>query len=312
MVNYRSEATEEEKHEVFQNLKTTKSHKKKKKHSKDGNVENISSTENILNPKVSEASGSKTHESKKMKRKYDESVVIVDCKEEKPKKKKHKNLKENVESDKNEVPTAKEKPNESDVLAKENDSKKPANADVKQKRKARHAGREERKKEKAKKKELVANGTIPPETKTKNKKRKRKSKKNKKDKNSPESQANDTPRPKGDIPLEDASTAEYKAKEFLKAWNKDKTNWKFVKTRQNWLVHHLYNPEKINDKMFKVALKYLAGMKGHSREMTLEQAKSVLNVASGDATAKIYKKIVLSDEPGEIQLARAREVIQIL
>lgn len=75
----------------------------------------------------------------------------------------------------------------------------------------------------------------------KNKKRKRKSKKNKKDKNSTESQ----PRPKGDIPLEDASTAEYKAKEFLKAWNKDKTNWKFVKTRQNWLVHHLYNPEKV-------------------------------------------------------------------
>lgn len=79
----------------------------------------------------------------------------------------------------------------------------------------------------------------------KNKKRKRKSKKNKKDKNSTESQANNTPRPKGDIPLEDASTAEYKAKEFLKAWNKDKTNWKFVKTRQNWLVHHLYNPEKV-------------------------------------------------------------------
>lgn len=48
--------------------------------------------------------------------------------------------------------------------------------------------------------------------------------------------------------------------------------------------------------MFKVALKYLAGMKGYSREMTLEQAKSVLNVASGDATAKIYKKIVLSGD----------------
>lgn len=311
MVNYKSKATEEEKHEVFQSLKTTKSPKEKKIHSKDGNIENISSTENILNLKVSEESGSKNHKSEKNKRKYEESVVIVDCKEEKLKKKKHKYLKENVESDKNEVPAEKKKPNKLDVEGKENDSKKPANADGKKQRKARHTGREERKKEKAKKKELIANGTITPETKSK-KKRKRKSKKNKKDKNSTVSQENITPRPKGDIPLEDASTAEYKAKEFLKTWNKDKTNWKFVKTRQNWLVHHLYDPKKIDDKMFKVALKYLAGMKGYSREITLEQAKSVLNVASGDTTAKIHKKIVLSDKPGEIQLARAREVIQMM
>ena len=77
------------------------------------------------------------------------------------------------------------------------------------------------------------------------KKHKKKSKKKENVNNSKVKQAEKTPRPKGDIPFEDVSTAEYRAREFLKTWHKDKANWKFIKARQNWLIHHMYNPEKV-------------------------------------------------------------------
>lgn len=333
MVKYRPDdnTAEEEQCGQYGDLKS-----QKKKHSKDDisnnkNIKDNNSTKDVLNTE-------KSNEKHKKKHKLQEEKIKEECVQEETSKtkKKDKHLKENAESAKtegepkkkkrkhkeekaeiavvNDNPweevSAKEKATVSNVEPKENDSKKTSNvADGKKKRKPRHPGREERKKEKARMKKLVADGTIVPEAKPiKKRKRKRKAKKNEK----AEETTVKTPRPKGEIPLEDTSTAEYKAKQFLKTWRKDKANWKFVKARQNWLVHHMYNPEKVDNKLFKSLLKYLTGMKGLSREITLKQAQSVLDAASGDTGVKVCKKVILKGEPGELQFSRAREIIQTL
>ncbi|CAI9726312.1 Hypothetical predicted protein [Octopus vulgaris] len=134
-------------------------------------------------------------------------------------------------------------------------------------------------------------------------------KKKKRSKRRKGSKADD--KPKEMILGEDEATTEKKAKQFLNVWYTNKTEWNFVKARQNWLVHHMYDPEKIPDTTFQTLLKYLAGMKGRSREETKKQAQSLLDAVTKDKNA-LHKKIKLSGEPGLIQRTRAEQVIQIL
>ena len=61
-----------------------------------------------------------------------------------------------------------------------------------------------------------------------------------------------------------------RALKYLDAWN-DSTNgkkdsgWKFEKCRQNWLVSHAYDKDRIPDSKFDVLLKYLNSIKGKMR-----------------------------------------------
>ena len=67
------------------------------------------------------------------------------------------------------------------------------------------------------------------------------------------------------------------AREYLRCWKEDKTNWKFNKTRQTWLLKNLFLPEALNDETFGIALEYLRPLKGNAREETIKQAEAKVN-----------------------------------
>nr|XP_061807235.1 uncharacterized protein C7orf50 homolog [Nerophis lumbriciformis] len=97
-------------------------------------------------------------------------------------------------------------------------------------------------------------------------------------------------------------TASQQALDYLTCWANDRTTWKFQKTRQTWLLQNMFDSEQIHDEKFLLLLEYLEGLRGGSRETTVQKAL-VLVQESGQAP-----------EDGDVQKRahRAREVIQML
>ncbi|XP_060696796.1 uncharacterized protein C7orf50 homolog [Hemiscyllium ocellatum] len=93
------------------------------------------------------------------------------------------------------------------------------------------------------------------------------------------------------------------ALKYLKSWSKERKNWKFQKTRQTWLLKHMYDRTKISDKHFARLLKYLNGLKGKAREETIQKAEALMKEfeTTDDCTEDISVKI-----------ERIRQVLQLL
>lgn len=45
------------------------------------------------------------------------------------------------------------------------------------------------------------------------------------------------------------------------------SGWRFNKVRQTWVLHHLYDEGRVDSKMLKLALPYVAGLQGGAREV---------------------------------------------
>uniref|UniRef100_A0A3Q3VPH3 WKF domain-containing protein n=1 Tax=Mola mola TaxID=94237 RepID=A0A3Q3VPH3_MOLML len=90
----------------------------------------------------------------------------------------------------------------------------------------------------------------------------------------------------------------------LCSWAENRTEWKFQKTRQTWLLQHIFDFEKVNipDEKFPVLLQYLEGLRGGARNITVQKAL-VLVEESGQAP---------EDRAVQQRAHRAREVIQLL
>ncbi|XP_041062051.1 uncharacterized protein C7orf50 [Carcharodon carcharias] len=99
------------------------------------------------------------------------------------------------------------------------------------------------------------------------------------------------------------SSANDLALEYLTRWSKKHKEWKFQKTRQTWLLQHMYDCDKISDKHFTVLLKYLDGLKGNAREVTIQKAEALIKEleTTDDST---------EDSPAKIE--RIRQVLQLL
>ncbi|XP_068161137.1 uncharacterized protein C7orf50 homolog isoform X2 [Antennarius striatus] len=97
-------------------------------------------------------------------------------------------------------------------------------------------------------------------------------------------------------------TASQHALDYLICWAENRTEWKFQKTRQTWLLQHMFDSDKIPDDKFSVLLQYLEGLRGGAIDTTVKKAL-VLVEESGQAP-----------EDGAVQkrAQRAREVIQLL
>uniref|UniRef100_A0A803JGI5 WKF domain-containing protein n=1 Tax=Xenopus tropicalis TaxID=8364 RepID=A0A803JGI5_XENTR len=93
------------------------------------------------------------------------------------------------------------------------------------------------------------------------------------------------------------------ALQYLKSWSKKHEEWKFQKTRQTWLLLHMYDPEKVPDKYFKILLNYIAGLQGRARDTTVEKAEALM---------KQYDSSETQEEDHVPKLARIRDVLQIL
>ncbi|XP_026206916.1 uncharacterized protein C7orf50 [Anabas testudineus] len=98
------------------------------------------------------------------------------------------------------------------------------------------------------------------------------------------------------------ATAPQQALDYLMCWAENRTCWKFQKTRQTWLLQHMFNSEKIPDEKFSVLLQYLEGLCGGARDTTVQKALALV-----EESGKAPDDVVVQQ-----RAHRAREVIQLL
>ncbi|XP_006112910.1 protein cholesin isoform X1 [Pelodiscus sinensis] len=93
------------------------------------------------------------------------------------------------------------------------------------------------------------------------------------------------------------------ALEYLTSWSKKPNKWKFQKTRQTWLLLHMYNKEKVPDSYFSILLDYLEGLKGNARDVTMKKAEALMKEYDNSDT----------EDPGLLEKCeRIRKVLQLL
>ncbi|XP_034563190.1 uncharacterized protein C7orf50 homolog isoform X2 [Notolabrus celidotus] len=97
-------------------------------------------------------------------------------------------------------------------------------------------------------------------------------------------------------------SATQQALDYLTCWAENRGEWKFQKTRQTWLLQHMFDSEKIPDETFSLLLQYLEGLQGGARETTAQKAIAVIE-ESGQAP---------EDKTVQQRAHRAREVVQLI
>ncbi|XP_023663848.1 protein cholesin isoform X3 [Paramormyrops kingsleyae] len=102
--------------------------------------------------------------------------------------------------------------------------------------------------------------------------------------------------------MEKASATQL-ALEYLTCWSEKRKEWRFQKTRQTWLLQHMFDTEKIPEEHFAVLLSYLEGLKGGARDTTVQKAEALVRELEGEGAQQ-------SD--GQQRAQRAREVVQLL
>uniref|UniRef100_A0A8C5Q4K5 Chromosome 7 open reading frame 50 n=1 Tax=Leptobrachium leishanense TaxID=445787 RepID=A0A8C5Q4K5_9ANUR len=91
--------------------------------------------------------------------------------------------------------------------------------------------------------------------------------------------------------------------QYLKSWSKKRKDWKFQKTRQTWLLLHMYDRDKVPNNYFPILLDYLGGLKGSARDTTIKKAEALMKELDECET----------QEELELQkVSRIREVLQLL
>ncbi|XP_066497002.1 uncharacterized protein C7orf50 homolog [Tiliqua scincoides] len=93
------------------------------------------------------------------------------------------------------------------------------------------------------------------------------------------------------------------ALEYLTSWSKNPKEWKFQKARQTWLLLHMYDKVKVPDKYFSILLRYLEGLQGSARHMTVQKAEDFMQKCDGLET----------EDPALVEKCeRVRKVLQLL
>ncbi|XP_014107886.1 PREDICTED: uncharacterized protein C7orf50 homolog [Pseudopodoces humilis] len=90
---------------------------------------------------------------------------------------------------------------------------------------------------------------------------------------------------------------------YLTSWSKNPEKWKFQKTRQTWLLLHMYDKEKVPDKYFPILLDYLQGLQGGARDKTVQKAEAFMKEFDGSD----------GEDPNLLEKCeRIRQVLQLL
>ncbi|XP_066185812.1 uncharacterized protein C7orf50 homolog isoform X3 [Sylvia atricapilla] len=90
---------------------------------------------------------------------------------------------------------------------------------------------------------------------------------------------------------------------YLTSWSKTPEEWKFQKTRQTWLLLHMYDKEKVPDKYFTILLDYLQGLQGGARDKTVQKAEAFMKEFDGSD----------GEDPSRLEKCeRIRQVLQLL
>lgn len=95
------------------------------------------------------------------------------------------------------------------------------------------------------------------------------------------------------------------ALDYLCGWAKNHENWRFQKTRQTWLLTHMYDGDKVPEEQFPILLAYLEGLKGRARELTVQKAEALMRELD-EAGASGPDSLLLD------KTQRVRQVLQLL
>ncbi|KAL0608212.1 hypothetical protein AAY473_024817 [Plecturocebus cupreus] len=95
------------------------------------------------------------------------------------------------------------------------------------------------------------------------------------------------------------------ALDYLCRWAQKRENWRFQKTRQTWLLLHMYDSDKVPDKHFSTLLAYLEGLQGQARELTVQKAEALMRELDKEGAGGPDPLL-----PGRAQ--RIRQVLQLL
>ncbi|XP_053220515.1 uncharacterized protein C7orf50 homolog isoform X1 [Podarcis raffonei] len=90
---------------------------------------------------------------------------------------------------------------------------------------------------------------------------------------------------------------------YLTSWSESPKEWKFQKTRQTWLLLHMYEKDKVPDEYFSILLRYLEGLQGSARDVTVQKAEAVM---------KEYDNSEREDSSQLEKCERIRKVLQLL
>jgi len=95
----------------------------------------------------------------------------------------------------------------------------------------------------------------------------------------------------------------YKALEFLKRWKNDRSDWKFEKLRQVWLLTNILNEKELNEENFEILLEYITSVQGRARAQTLKEMQN---------TMKSIEVKSNSSTDDTVKYERARRIVQML
>uniref|UniRef100_A0A182LRD3 WKF domain-containing protein n=1 Tax=Anopheles culicifacies TaxID=139723 RepID=A0A182LRD3_9DIPT len=93
-------------------------------------------------------------------------------------------------------------------------------------------------------------------------------------------------------------------RQYLDCWSANREKWKFHKLRQIYIQDHVFDETEINADLWPVALEYLSGTKGSSRDMLVKKAGDIIREA--DAAAGGGDESLQASSKYE----RARELMQ--
>ncbi|XP_025200074.1 LOW QUALITY PROTEIN: uncharacterized protein C7orf50 homolog [Melanaphis sacchari] len=97
-----------------------------------------------------------------------------------------------------------------------------------------------------------------------------------------------------------------RAVEYLMQWKNDRSNWKFKKIYQLWLIKNTYDPLKVSKEHFDILVEYLQTIEGKSRNIILQSANTIVSEFSTSNEGQ--QELNLSQE---IKYQRARTIIQM-
>ncbi|KAM7140225.1 protein cholesin isoform 1-T1 [Molossus nigricans] len=95
------------------------------------------------------------------------------------------------------------------------------------------------------------------------------------------------------------------ALDYLCGWAQQHGSWRFQKTRQTWLLLHMYDSHQVPDEHFCTLLAYLAGLKGQARELTVQKAEALMRELDEAGAGS-------PDRPLLEKTQRVRQVLQLL
>ncbi|KAH0944858.1 hypothetical protein HN011_002517, partial [Eciton burchellii] len=98
-----------------------------------------------------------------------------------------------------------------------------------------------------------------------------------------------------------------KALSYVSMWKHSRSEWKFEKLKQIWLMDNLLDNDSVPDTVFPIVLEYFEGCKGMARQVLLKKGMEIIRKAEEEEDENHRTDIVES-----IAYERARRLLQAL